>query len=284
MVDSGDVVYLCNMKQHIKKLLREGLLGEEYNGEHLFGYHVTSMDNLDNIKSNGLTIGHRSMQGVGLYAFYDYDHALRYARKGEVKDPIIIKFYVTSPHRFLYLNMDIAKAVLGPNDYHLVNQIEDYFYGGFAEFFEEVKKANPSMTEEKLRDTLQRIENDNSEGNQRTLVFSLIPKNLNDRLNIVWDGNYGLEFRVNRVDYIKVVGYDIPNFHGEKTVSHEISFIDSIPDDSKYDILKDFLSENPRLDSFAKVYKYVDDAYMNARNNRDFDYYQKLSDLLDKLK
>ena len=277
-------IYLCNMKLHIKKLLREGLLGEEYNGEHLFGYHVTSMDNLELIKKSGLKVGTREMQGYGLYAFYDYDHALRYAGKGEVKDPIIIKFYVTSPHRFLYLNMDIAKAVLGPNDYHLVNQIEDYFYGGFSEFFEEVNKANPGMTEERLRDTLQKIEDDNTESNQRTLVFSLIPKNLNDKLNIVWDGYYGLEFRINRVDYIKVVGYDIPNFHGEKTVSHEVSFVDSIPDDSKYDILKDFLSENPGFDSFAKVYKYVDDAYMNARNNKDFYYYQKLSDLLDGLK
>lgn len=272
------------MKLHIKKLLREGLLGEEYDGNHLFGYHVTSMDKLESIKSGGLSIGHRSMQGSGLYAFYSYEHALRYARKGEISNPIIIKFYVTSPHRFLYLNMEIAKAVLGPNDYHLINQIEDYFYGGFAEFFEEVKQANPGMTEERLRDTLQKIEDDNSEGNQRTLVFSLIPKNLNDKLNIVWNGNYGLEFRINRVDYIKVVGYDVPDFHGKETQTHTISIIDTIPKDSKFDVLRDYLTQNPKLDTFDKAYSVVDDLYTNARNSRDFDYYQKLSDLLHLLK
>jgi hypothetical protein len=119
---------------------------------------------------------------------------------------------------------------------------------------------------------------------QRTLLFSLIPATLNNKLNIVWNGNYGLEFRINNPRYVKVVGYDIPNFHGKETVSHEISLIDSIPEDSKYDILRDFLIQNPRLDSFDKAYGYVDNLYMNARNNRDYEFYEKLSDLLDTLK
>jgi hypothetical protein len=272
------------MKGYIKKLLRENLLDEEYDGNSLYGYHVTSMDNLDSIKSGGLKAGTRGMQGQGLYAFYDYAHAYRYASKGEINNPIIVKFYVTSPHRFLYLNMDIAKAVLGSNDYHLVNQIENYFYGGFDEFFNAVKSPNPNMTEDKLRDMLQNIEDDNSEGNQRTFVFSLIPKNLNDKLNLVWNGNYGLEFRINNTGYVKVVGYDVPNFHGKETKSHEFSIIDSIPSDSKYDILRDFLSKNPKLDSFDRVYAVVDDLYKNVRNNREYEYYQKLSDLLITMK
>lgn len=272
------------MKQHIKKLLRESLLGEEYSNERLFGYHVTSMKNLDAIKRDGLKSGTREMQGKGLYAFYDYDHALRYARKGEINSPIIIKFYVTSPNRFLYLNMDIAKAVLGPNDYGLVSQVENYFYGGFNAFFEEVKKANPTMTEEKLMGILKKIEEDNTESNQRTFVFSLIPSTLNNSLNIVWNGNYGLEFRINRIDYVKVVGYDVPNFHGGETEQQTFSILDSIPEDSKFDILRDFLVNNPRLDTFDKAYKHIDDMYINARSTRDFDYYQKLGDLMDTLK
>lgn len=271
------------MKHYIKKLLHESLLSEEFSGGSLYGYHVTAMKNLDSIKQNGLSVGHRAMQGAGLYAFYSYDHAMRYAGKGEITDPIIVKFYVTSPHRFLYLNMGIAKEVLG-GDYHLMTQIENYFYGGFDEFYAEVVKANPSISREQLVAKIQEIENDNTEMKQRTLLFSLIPSSLNDRLNIVWNGNYGLEFRINNPRYVKVVGYDVPNFQGQGTQSHQISFMDSIPSDSKYDILRDFLNQNPRLDSFDKAHKVVDDMYMNVRNNREFEYYQKLGDLLDTLK
>jgi hypothetical protein len=271
------------MKHHIKKLLRESLLGEEFDGDSLFGYHVTSMSNLDSIKQNGLSIGSRSMQGKGLYGFYDYDHAFRYARKGEVNDPIIIKFYITSVDRFLYLNMDIAKSVLG-NDYHLETQVENYFYGGFAAFFEEVKKANPSMTEDKLRGILKNIEDNNSEGNQRTFVFSLIPADLNNKLNIVWDGNYGLEFRISNTRYVKVVGYDVPSFHGEDKKEVKFSIFDSIPDDSKYDLLRGFFQANPKIEDFAGAYKLANEMYYGARNNNDFEYYDTIISLLDTLK
>lgn len=269
------------MKGIIKKLLREGLFTEEFVGGELYGYHVTSITNLDNIKSQGLKIGVRSMQGKGLYAFYDYGHALRYARKGEIQDPIIIKFYITNPNRFLYLNMDIAKQVLGDN-YPLMKQIENYFYGGFDAFYGEVLKANPSMSVDELKNKLDVIERNNTEGNQRTFVFSLIPYYLNDRLNIVWNGNYGLEFRINNTNYVKVVGYDVVDQDSVK--SHKISFFDKIPSDSKFDILRDFLNQNPNLDEFSKAYNAVDTEYMNARNIRYFDYYDKLRGLLDELK
>lgn len=271
------------MKDIIKKLLRENLFKEEYVNDELYGYHVTSIKNLDSIKRQGLKIGVRTMQGNGLYAFYDYDHALRYARKGEIQNPIIIKFYVTNPNRFLYLNMGIAKQVLG-NEYHLMTQIENYFYNGFDGFYEEVLKANPSMSIDKLKAELDKIENVNTENNQRTFVFSLIPSELNNRLNIVWDGNYGLEFRINNTHYVKVVGYDIPNFYGKETIKHEITFLHKIPMDSKFDELRNFLEQNPKLDNYAKVYNVIDKLYMDARNVRDFDYYDKLKDLLDEIK
>jgi hypothetical protein len=178
--------------------------------------------------------------------------------------------------------MGIAKEVLG-SDYHLMTQIENYFYGGFDEFYGEVIKANPNITREEVIAKIQEIENNNTEMNQRTLLFSLIPSRLNDTLNIVWDGNYGLEFRINNPRYIKVIGYDVPNFHGQGTQSYQVSFIDKIPSDSKYDVLKDFLEQNPRLDSFEKAFKVVDDLYMNSRNSRDFNYYQKLTDLLGEI-
>ena len=268
------------MKSYIKKILRENLLYEEFFGGTLYGYHVTSLKNWEGIKSNGLKIGTREMQGKGLYGFYDYEHAVRYGTKGEITNPIIIKFGVTNPSRFLILNMDIAKEVFGLEDYHLYNQIEQYFYGGFDAFFKEVKEANPTMTIEKLKETLDLIEHDNTEMKQRTFVFSLIPANLNNKLNIIWDGNYGLEYRINRLDLIKVVGYKSLVDNSEETVS----VFDNIPNTEEFEPLITLLKNNPNLDTLVKAYKVVDDKYMSARNNRDYNYYLNILELIGKLK
>jgi len=271
------------MKNYIKILLREGLLGEEYVNGSLVGYHVTSLRNIDSIKSDGLKVGSRAMQGKGLYGFYDYGHASRYARKGEIKEPIIIKFYITNPSRFLYLNMDIAKEVLN-DDYHLINQIEKYFYGGFDEFYNYVLSANPNITRDKLVDKLEFIEKNNTESNQRTFFFELIPSELNNRLNIVWDGYYGLEFRINNTNYVKVIGYEVIDLYGKESKFNEFTILDKIPNDSKYDILRDFLNNNQHINTIQAAYNIVNDKYMKSRNNKDFEYYGTLEDLLDELK
>jgi len=272
------------MENNIKILLREALLNEEYAEGKLYGYHVTSMSNLESIKQNGLNVGQRSMQGKGLYGFYDYDHAFRYASKGEIKEPIIIKFYITSPdsYRFLYLNMDIAKDVLG-NDYDLISQINKYFYGGFDEFFNQVKAANPSMTEDKLKNILQKIQDDNTEGNQREFVFSLIPADLNNKLNVVWDGNYGLEFRIANTRYVKVVGYDVPNFYGKDTETNKVSFIDKIPNTEEFEPLLKFLENNKELNTYDEIQYKVKSLMDNIRNSREFYYYNSIIELLDKI-
>jgi hypothetical protein len=266
------------MKNIIKKMLRESLMSESFDGGYLFGYHVTSADNLDVIKSQGLKVGHRGMQGKGLYGFYDIEHAKRYARKGEIKNPILIKFVVTNTSRFLYLNMDIAKDVLG-NDYHLMTQIENYFYDGYKGFFALVKETNPDMSDEKLRSILSDIENNNSEMKQRTFVFSLIPSYVNDRLNIVWNGNYGLEFRINNINLVDIVGY-----MGLDSEFTSVAIEDKIPDDPKYAELVEFLKDNPKLDDFGKARNFIEQRWFEVRNNRDFEYYNRLIDLIDDLK
>lgn len=271
------------MKSYIKKLLRESLLSEDFLGGKLYGYHVTSKKNLDSIRKDGLNIGSRSMQGKGLYGFYSYDHAFRYAMKGEVSEPIIIKFYVKNPHNFLYLNMDIAKEVLG-SEYGLMNQIESYFSGGFDWFYSEVIKTHPNMSREDVISKIQEIEEDNSESNQRNFLFSLISSDLNNSLNIVWNGYYGLEFRIAKPRLITVVGYDEPNFYGKESKTHEFSIYDDIPADSKYDDLREFFKQNLKLDSFDKAYYVVKDLLYNTRNIREYEYYNHIYNLLGSLK
>jgi hypothetical protein len=271
------------MKYYIKKLLRESLMVEEYDDSSLYGYHVTSKDNIVSIRKNGLNIGHRAMQGRGLYGFYSYDHAVRYAGKGEVKDPVIVKFYVKAPNRFLYLNMEIAKEVLG-DEYHLMTQIENYFYGGFDEFYGEVLKVKPGISREEVISKIEEIELNNTEMKQRTFLFSLIPKIFSDKLNIVWNGNYGLEFRINNTGLIKVVGYDVPNFYKKGVETYEFDIIDDIPTDSRYDILRDFFRDNPSIKTFDRAYGIIEDIIDRSRNNRDYDHGTNLLRLLKTLK
>ena len=257
-------------------------LFEEFDGYHLYGYHVTSISNLESIKKNGLKIGDRRMQGKGLYAFYDYEHATRYAMKGETLSPIIIRFSVLHPKRFLYLNMEIAKAVLG-SDYHLMDQIENYWFGGFKTFFGLVKAANPNITEERVKEIIHTIETDNTEMNQRTFVFSLLPISANDELNIVWNGNYGLEFRINQLNYIDVDGYFVYDKTKKDFVFSPIDFTENIPNTDEFKPLLDFI-RNTNSDSLSNVYKIAYNTRDKVRNNRDWDYYEGILNLINKLK
>ncbi len=179
------------MKKFIKNKLRGGLLNEEYDGHELYGYHVTSRSNIESIRDNGFNIGPRAMQGEGVYSFYDINHAIRYTNKGEVKDPIIIKFKITEPKTLLYLNTRIAKEVLG-SDYHLKNQIDRKYWDGYRKglpaFLEGVRLAyNRDITMEELITKLDYIETNNSENNQRTFWASMIPSKWNNSLNILLD-------------------------------------------------------------------------------------------------
>jgi hypothetical protein len=268
------------MKGFIKQLLRENLLSEEFNNGILYGHHVTSINNWEDIKTNGLVVGSRAMQGKGLYAFYDYDHAVRYAMKGEVTNPIIIKFEITNPRRFIILNMDIAKEIFGAEEYHLENQIEQYFYGGFDTFYEEVSKANPNMSIDDLKKVLIEIETNNTEMKQKTFVFELIPSTLNDELNIIWNGNYGLEYRINRINLIKVLGYQ--NLKDKSEVN--ISIFDKIPDTEEFKPLIELINQGGRYDTLDKLRDYIYNISMSTRNSREYDYCEELLKLIDKIK
>ena len=272
------------MKNLIKQLLRENIFNEEYDAsaDMLFGYHITSESNVEDIKKTGLRIGTRNMQGGGLYAFYDYKHAMRYLMKREVNNPVIVKFNITNPNRLLYLNMDIAKQVLG-DEYHLVDQCENYFYKGINGLLEEVNKTGLDFTRDKLISVLNNIENDNTESNQRKFCFNLIPSTLNDRLSIVWNGNYGLEYRINNLNIVNVIGITkIDTLTGKEVNHHQISQLDKIPNTEEFKPLKQYMIDN-NLDDISKTRHILNNMQINVRNNREFEYYSDLIDILDNL-
>ena len=273
---------------HIIKQIIKEQLKEEFIDNSLIGYHVTSVQNLDSIKKQGFKIGQRKMQGKGFYAFYDYNHAKGYATKdigfnGEVA---IVKFVVKNPNRILYLNMDIAKQFLG-NNYSLLNQIEEYFNGGFEEFYNNcLTPQYEKLSVEQIKDKLNQITENNTEGIQKTFLFDMVSMEISDNLNIVWDGNYGLEFRINNTNNLKPIGYEIITSKSFKTTSqyHDYSLMDDVPKEPEFEPLIDFLKNNQHINSFPSLYKIIQDNLYEVRNNREYDYYDNLLNLIEKLK
>lgn len=272
--------------------LSQGQISEELGSDNnLYGYHVTSRTKLDSIK-NGFNAGHRQMQGKGFYAFYDYSHAQRYAMKGEVSDPVLVKFLIDCKRCLLYLNIDIAKAVLGQG-YHLTQQVDDYFkyYGDTTSGLDFIlKQANMvyrrNFTMDDLIEKLDYIENNNSEGNQRTFVFEMISSEVNNTLNICWNGNYGLEYRINRTSLAIPLGYMELN---DANSYYPFNSEGLVPDSPEFKPLADYIKSrgiNSQIISKQDLYKikyHANEMQNNVRNNRDFDYYQNIIDLVDKI-
>lgn len=266
------------------------ILNEEFKDNTLYGYHVTGKGVLDSIIDSGLQIGTRQMQGKGLYAFYDYNHAFQYATKDITNgsNRIIIRFKIQRLNRLLYLNMDIAKAVLGEK-YHLINQIENYF-GSLANFIEKVKLVKRDMSDDEIIGFIDKLETDNSEGIQRTLVFSMLPSYINDNLNIVWDGNYGLEFRINNLDLVEIDGYyTLSLVNNTRIVTSDLmpisrkSEIDKIPRTPEFEDLIEY-ANNSRIETLAGLKHVIQDKLYAVRNNREYDFYNNLLELIDKLR
>lgn len=269
----------------------QGQISEELGSDNnLYGYHVTSRTKLEMIK-NGFTAGHRQMQGKGFYAFYDYSHAQRYANKGEVNDPVIVKFLIDCKRCLLYLNMDIAKAVLGQG-YHLSQQVDEYFkyFGDTRSGLDFIlKQANMvyrrDFTMDDLIEKLNYIEENNSEGNQRTFVFEMISSDVNNVLNICWNGNYGLEYRINRMSLAIPLGYMEVNT--EEYIPFNTEGL--IPKTEEYQPLIDYIDSrgiNPDTISKQDLFKvkyHANERLNIVRNNNDFDYYQNIIDLIDKI-
>ena len=277
------------MKHLIKKLLREGLLDEEYNAGKLYGYHCTSRGNLESIFKNGFNVGNRSMQGKGVYSFYNLKDATGYASKGEISDPVIVKYYLSSKYSVFILNMNIAKEILG-SEYTLKNQINKKWWGdskgidGFLDIVKLSYKRDITMTE--LISVLDNIEKNNSEGNQRTFWASLIPKKINDNLNIVLDGYYGTEIRINNPSLMIPVGYyDIDSTNGTiSQLNNKVMDKYQIPDNSEYDELRKIKNSSygDNLDLISLKVKLYDDM-LNVRNNRAYEQLEKLIDQIRKI-
>lgn len=251
------------------------LIKEEFEGGSLYGYHVTSSTNLESINKNGFNIGHRSMQGKGVYAFYDMFDAKRYAHKGEVSNPVIVKFQITSTHSLMIINTEIAKEVFGER-YHLVDQINSSYWNGIKGiegFLEGAKKVyKEDYTMEDLVAELNEIETNNTESNQRIFWAYMLPKTESDRINLLHKGAYGIEYRINYTKLMYPMGYFSLNSEHKFSDYNEFEKDDEIPPGEEYDDLRRAKGD---LDLHTLKVKLEAQQY-KVRNNYEYDLLGKM--------
>jgi len=180
--------------------------------------------------------------------------------------------------------MRVAKEVLG-SDYHLKTQIDWKYWGkyekGLLGFLEGVRQAyKRDITMEQLIVKLDEIETNNSEMNQRTFWSSMIPADWNNNLNILLDGNYGIEFRINNPRIMYVVGYHVVNPNGK--LGELLPFEkDEIPSGSEFDELRKWKTDTGY--DLPTLEKMFDNKQMESRRNDEYDYYDGLIKQIEKL-
>lgn len=271
----------------LKDIIKEELVGRD-----LFFYHVTSKSAIQSIRKNGLRVADRTMEGSGVYGFIEADRAMGYARKDAKDNEIAIatfkidNFYTK---KLLYFDLDLAKQVFGEQEYHLKNQLERYFSnkGGIKYLvYKYNKDYGLSKSIESYIQELDELEKKDRRYISREMLFSILAEE-NNNINVVYEGEYGLQIRLNNLSYIdKMVSYKvITNWSKGETSDHVPSILDDIPETDEFEPLRKFIEDNPRYyDSEPSIIKnalrYI---LVDVRNNKEYEYYSNLINLLDKI-
>lgn len=261
------------------------LLTEEFNsGDNvIYGYHCTSLENVESISENGFRVGGGAMEGKGFYSFYNFEDAMTYAFKGEIQNPVIVKFEINTFSRLMILNMDVAKEILG-DEYHLKNQIERYFkyHGGYEGFITQASTYFKGGKKDVL-DSLAKIETDNSEKNQVMFWSYMLSADDNGKLNVIYNGTYGIHIRLGNPVLATPLGYYQIDSDGKKNY-HPLKKLIKIPDSADYDMIRDNIGGLVERDELIRYKKAIVTKLGSVRNNREYDLYSNILTLLEKIK
>ncbi len=278
----------------LTEILRD-IIKEELVGDDLYFYHVTSKSAISSIIKNGLRPAERTMEGKGVYGFIDADRAMGYARKDAKDNEIAIATFRINgfyTKRLLYFDLDLAKQVFGSENYHLKNQLERYFKtsdkGGIENLVDRYNYyygANKSV--ESYIQELDELEKKDRRYISREMLFGILD-NENNSLNVVYEGEYGMQIRLNSLHYIdKMISYKvITNWYAKETSTHYPSILDDIPETEEFEPLRNFFNDNPTYLDQKPEYtiKKLKDLQFAVRSNKDYEYYDQLINLLDKVK
>lgn len=270
------------MLNNIKKLLREGLIKEDNVNGVLSGYHLTTSEHVESIMTNGLTVGHRGMQGKGIYGFYDLGKkTFNYGRTHISHDKFcVIKFEVKKIGIFI-LNKEISKDILG-SSHDIITQVERV-YGSIDEFIETLLSDPENKTREVVVNTLRRA----YDKNEPMAFTNLSASDSVIKNGMVFDGEYGLQWLITDPNIIKVVGWhEYDNKTGELSgLKRNRTYIDKIKADEKYTPLFELIDEYGITDveEFRYLHKKIQGLRDGVRNNTEFNYYTEIIDLLNTL-
>lgn len=205
-VDPNQLSFQFESKLFIKKLLKE-----EFNkmSNELYGYHVTgnNPETLEKIKMNGFKIGNGQMEGEGFYGFYYLERAAGYSSK-QGSTNRIIKFKIINPSKILFLDMNVAKELLG-NEYHIANQLEKCIDGGLDFCYSDHKSVfgdSVFSTKEEYIKNLYEIE----KGYYAKIgqeFYELQSQDFENSANVMNYSTYGEQYRINDISLIKPIGY-----------------------------------------------------------------------------
>ena len=275
-------------------------LNEEFIDGNLYGYHCTPCKNLESIEQSGFNIGSRSMQGEGVYAFYNLQDnssgnaAVGYGSRHLGDEFCIVKFVIKYPHWLLILIKRIADEVLGANA-DIVKQIEEQFgdwdtYMNLIFRYMKPEYHTQEFSEQHKNWMREKFDKDNEVGSQY-LMFGIAYLGDVAKFGVIYHGEYGIQFLIKKPTIMQPIGYyNVKIVNGSREVSEYIPFtgkIDAlqnkISSDAKYDALKEYLPSIKTVEDLQLFKHKFDEKRKTVRNNREFDYYTNLIDLLDEL-
>jgi hypothetical protein len=268
----------------IQKLLREGLL-KEYSTKPLYGYHCTPCENVDTIMKNGFKIGSRHMQGEGVYAFYNLDNeTIGYGtRHGGMDGFCIIKFVLTNSNRIFILNKEVAKEILG-DDYDIVSQVIR-IYGSMEAFIEKCVMLRPEFRTEEY--VVNKLKSDFE--NKNPMGFTNIGSSDIIKSGMIYDGEYGLQYLIRRPQIMRPIGwyeYEVDGVGGGKLseLKQNNTFEELLKGDEYSDLRVAAKDNNiDSVDGLIQLRGMLDNKLYTVRNNREFNYYQNLIELINKI-
>ena len=301
------------MKNKILPIIQEEVgqfLSEDFANGQLYGYHCTLCENIKSIEQTGLQFGKRSMQGNGIYAFFNIRDntsggaAFGYGNRNvSSKGFCIVKFKFKSYKRIIVFNKNRAVEIFGEQEADIIKQFDRVYFGfdNFLNLYINPHKHLVKWIDEKfggvegLKQYMRDKFNNDGENGQKTIMWNMFPSDFLERYPdaTVFDGEYGETILVSHPDAIIVLGYyevSRDKNDGRYIMSEFIEFNSQIGrihqeinGNEKYEYFRELLPQIKNIEDLDYLKRRYDEKRSTVRNNREFDEYTNLIDLIDEL-
>ena len=271
-------------------------IDEDFKNNTIYAYHATSCDSIEGIELNGIKAGNRSMQGKGIYSFYELNECIGYGHRHIGESFCIVKLSISNYNRILILDKKIAEDILGSENSDIIKQFDKiYGFDYFVKTFIDTSWKKEYLVGNYVETLKDKMRTDYNNNQPKEIMWGLSGLEILDIPSaVIFDGEYGLTVLIKKPEIADAISYYKVN--GYNDVSDEIKLIskedkiklnisDIINSNDEYIDLRDENINNIN-DINAKIYQYKN-ILDNVRNNKEYDYYNKiiysLEHLLNKL-